>query len=199
MDMMTDSEVEAVIGHEMGTCTLGRVKKGMVQVALGTNAVRVAAAGRRCRRPVTQKSQQRLGGENWGELAVLSASEVEADDYSYDLLRKRAVSVGRTRYQLLKTGKTGSGSISSMFDDHPASAARAQHVRDRMARTGSEITPGSAGWRRERLIRPYKSISCRPEGLSAVPSGKTNLLALLRRTDIGISNASVAAARGGDL
>ena len=43
MDMMTDNEVEAVIGHEMGHVALGHVKKGM-QVALGTNAVRVAAA-----------------------------------------------------------------------------------------------------------------------------------------------------------
>ena len=43
MDMMTDNEVEAVLGHEMGHVALGHVKKGM-QVALGTNAVRVAAA-----------------------------------------------------------------------------------------------------------------------------------------------------------
>ena len=43
MDMMTDNEVEAVIGHEMGHVALGHVKKGM-QVALGTNAVRAAAA-----------------------------------------------------------------------------------------------------------------------------------------------------------
>ena len=35
MDMMTDNEVEAVIGHEMGHVALGHVKKGM-QVALGT-------------------------------------------------------------------------------------------------------------------------------------------------------------------
>ncbi|WP_162959819.1 M48 family metalloprotease, partial [Pseudomonas aeruginosa] len=43
MDMMTDNEVEAVHGHEMGHVALGHVKKGM-QVALGTNAIRVAAA-----------------------------------------------------------------------------------------------------------------------------------------------------------
>lgn len=43
MDIMNDNEVEAVIGHEMGHVALGHVKKGM-QVALGTNAVRAAAA-----------------------------------------------------------------------------------------------------------------------------------------------------------
>ncbi|MBR7315339.1 M48 family metalloprotease, partial [Klebsiella pneumoniae] len=40
-DMMTDNEVEAVIGHEMGHVALGHVKKGM-QVALGTNVIRAA-------------------------------------------------------------------------------------------------------------------------------------------------------------
>ncbi len=39
---MTDN-VEAAIGHEMGHVALGHVKKGM-QVALGTNAARGAAA-----------------------------------------------------------------------------------------------------------------------------------------------------------
>ncbi len=61
MDMMTDNEVEAVLGHESRSgarsrngargirpceeriVALGHVKKGM-QVALGTNAIRVAAA-----------------------------------------------------------------------------------------------------------------------------------------------------------
>ena len=43
MDMMTDNEVEAVIGHEMGHVALGHVKKGM-QVALGTNAIRAVSS-----------------------------------------------------------------------------------------------------------------------------------------------------------
>ena len=43
MDLMNDNEVEAVVGHEMGHVALGHVKKGM-QVAIGTNALRAAAA-----------------------------------------------------------------------------------------------------------------------------------------------------------
>ena len=38
MDMMTDNEVEAVLGHEMGHVALGHVKKGM-QVALDRKSV----------------------------------------------------------------------------------------------------------------------------------------------------------------
>ena len=64
MDMMTDNEVEAVIGHEMGHVALGHVKKGM-QVALGTNAIRAAAAS--AGGIVGSLSQSQLGdvGENW--------------------------------------------------------------------------------------------------------------------------------------
>ncbi len=44
MDMMTDNEVEGVLGHEMGHVALGHVKKGM-QVAFATTAApRTAAA-----------------------------------------------------------------------------------------------------------------------------------------------------------
>ncbi len=67
MDMMTDNEVEAVIGHEMGHVALGHVKKGM-QVALGTNAVRVAAAS--AGGIVGSLSQSQLG--NLGEKLVNS-------------------------------------------------------------------------------------------------------------------------------
>ncbi len=50
MDMMTDNEVEAVIGHEMGHVALGHVKKGM-QVALGNaGASSCGLCGRDCRK-----------------------------------------------------------------------------------------------------------------------------------------------------
>ncbi len=58
MDMMTDNEVEAVIGHEMGHVALGHVKKGM-QVALG-NKCRASSCGL-CGRIVGSLSQSQLG------------------------------------------------------------------------------------------------------------------------------------------
>ncbi len=83
MDMMTDNEVEAVIGHEMGHVALGHVKKGM-QVALGTNAVRVAAAS--AGGIVGSLSQSQLGdlGEKLVNSQFSQRQEAEADDY-YDL------------------------------------------------------------------------------------------------------------------
>ncbi|ESS57520.1 hypothetical protein EDP2_922 [Enterobacter cloacae S611] len=135
MDMMTDNEVEAVVGHEMGHVALGHVKKGM-QVALGTNAVRAAAAS--AGGVVGNLSQSQLGalGEKLVNSQFSQRQESEADDYSYDLLRKRGINPVGLATSFEKLAKMDQGRQSSMFDDHPASAARAQHIRDRMAADG---------------------------------------------------------------
>ncbi|WJD50930.1 MULTISPECIES: M48 family metallopeptidase [unclassified Enterobacter] len=135
MDMMNDNEVEAVIGHEMGHVALGHVKRGM-QVALGTNAVRVAAAS--AGGVVGSLSQSQLGdlGEKLVNSQFSQRQESEADDYSYDLLRKRGISPAGLATSFEKLSKLEAGRQSSMFDDHPASEARAQHIRDRMAADG---------------------------------------------------------------
>lgn len=80
MDLMNDNEVEAVIGHEMGHVALGHVKKGM-QVALGTNAVRAAAAS--AGGIVGSLSQSQLGdlGEKLVNSQFSQRQESEADDY----------------------------------------------------------------------------------------------------------------------
>lgn len=135
MDMMTDNEVEAVIGHEMGHVALGHVKRGM-QVALGTNAVRVAAAS--AGGIVGSLSQSQLGdlGEKLVNSQFSQRQEAEADDYSYDLLRKRGINPIGLATSFEKLAKLEAGRQSSMFDDHPTSEARAQHVRDRMQADG---------------------------------------------------------------
>ena len=135
MDLMNDNEVEAVIGHEMGHVALDHVKKGM-QVALGTNAVRAAAAS--AGGIVGSLSQSQLGdlGEKLVNSQFSQRQESEADDYSYDLLRKRGINPAGLATSFEKLAKLEAGRQSSMFDDHPASEARAQHIRDRMAADG---------------------------------------------------------------
>lgn len=135
MDMMTDNEVEAVIGHEMGHVALGHVKKGM-QVAMGTNALRVAAAS--AGGILGSLSQSELGavGEQLVNAQFSQRQESEADDYSYDFLRKRGIDPSGLVTSFEKLAKAEQGRQSSMFDDHPASEARAQHIRDRMTSDG---------------------------------------------------------------
>ena len=117
MDMMTDNEVEAVIGHEMGHVALGHVKKGM-QVALGTNAVRVAAAS--AGGIVGSLSQSQLGdlGEKLVNSEFSQRQEAEADDYSYDLLApERGISPAGLATSFGKLAKLEEGRQSSTFDE----------------------------------------------------------------------------------
>lgn len=131
MDRMTDNEVEAVIGHEIGHVALGHVKK-RIEMALSANAVRAVTAS--AGGIVGHLSQSQLGG--LGEKLVNSLFsqryEYEADDYSYDLLRKRGINPVGLVSSFEKLLTLESAHESSMFDDHPTSAKRAQHIRDRM-------------------------------------------------------------------
>lgn len=135
MDMMTDNEVEGVLGHEMGHVALGHTRKAM-QVAYATTAARTAAAS--VGGVIGQLSQSQLGdlSEKLVNAQFSQTQESQADDYSYDLLKKRGVNPLGLATSFEKLAKMQGGQSSSMFDSHPDSAARAQHIRDRIAADG---------------------------------------------------------------
>ncbi|KEY59259.1 M48 family metallopeptidase [Serratia sp. DD3] len=132
MDMMTDNEVEGVLGHEMGHVALGHTRKKL-QVAYGTVALRTAASS--AGGVVGSLSQSQLAdlGEKLVNAQFSQKQESEADDYSFDLLKKRGIDPNGLVTSFEKLAKMEGGRKSSMFDDHPASEARAQHIRDRIA------------------------------------------------------------------
>lgn len=59
--------------------------------------------------------------------------ESEADDFSFDLLKKRGISTRGLVGSFEKLASTDGGHTQSMFDSHPPSTERAQHIRDRIA------------------------------------------------------------------
>ncbi|MGV3346893.1 M48 family metallopeptidase [Enterobacteriaceae bacterium LUAb1] len=132
MDIMTDNEIEAIIGHEMGHVALGHSRKAM-QVAMGSNTIRNAlgSAG-----GVTATlSQSQLGelGEKLVNAQFSQAQESQADDYSFALLRKHNIDPVSLVTSFEKLAELDSQQQSSMFDSHPPSEARAQHIRDMIA------------------------------------------------------------------
>lgn len=135
MDMMTDNEVEGVLGHEMGHVALGHTRKAM-QVAYATTAARTAAAS--VGGVIGQLSQSQLGdlSEKLVNAQFSQTQESQADDYSYDLMKKRNIDPIGLATSFEKLAKMQEGQQSSMFDSHPDSAARAQHIRDRIAADG---------------------------------------------------------------
>lgn len=64
--------------------------------------------------------------------------ETGADDYSYDLLRQRGISPANLATGFKKLVKLEEGRQDSMSNGHPASAERAQHIRDRMSVDGTK-------------------------------------------------------------
>ncbi len=119
----------------MGHVALGHVKKGM-QVALGTNAVRVAAAS--AGGIVGSLSQSQLGdlGEKLVNSQFSQRQEAEADDYSYDLLRQRGISPAglATKLKNWRNWKKAAKAQCLTTIRHPAE--RAQHIRDRISADG---------------------------------------------------------------
>lgn len=131
MDMMNDNEVEGVLGHEMGHVALGHSRKAM-QVAYAAVAARTAAASAGGVVEQLSASQVAALGEKLVNSQFSQHQESQADDFSYDLLKKRGIKTEGLATSFEKLAKLG-GSESSMFDSHPPSAERAQHIRDRIA------------------------------------------------------------------
>lgn len=133
MDLMNDNEVEGVLGHEIGHVALGHVKKA-TQTAYTTAAARTAAsaAGNSA---VAALSQSQLGeiGEALVNAQFSQSQESAADDYSFDLLKKRGIALEGLASAFDKLAKLSGGKESSMFDSHPGSQQRADHIRQRIA------------------------------------------------------------------
>lgn len=132
MDLMNDNEVEGVLGHEMGHVALGHSKKAM-QTAYATSIARDAAASSG-NGAVAALSSSQLGalGEALVNAQFSQSQESDADDFSFDLMKKRGLRLEGLASAFDKLAKLGGGD-SSMFDSHPGSADRAAHIRQRIA------------------------------------------------------------------
>lgn len=132
MDMMTDDEIEGVLGHEMGHVALGHSLKAM-KVAYSTIAARTAVAS--TSGVAAELSQTQLA--DLGEALINSQfsqhQESEADDFSYDFLKKHKLNTLGLATSFEKLAELDGGRKGSMFDSHPPSTERAQHIRDRIA------------------------------------------------------------------
>lgn len=86
MDLMTDNEIEGVLGH----VSLGHSRKAM-QTAYATLAARDAISA--TSGVAAQLSQSQLGDLAEGVInsAFSRSQESDADDFSYDLLKKRGI------------------------------------------------------------------------------------------------------------
>jgi putative metalloprotease len=132
MDLMTDDEVRAVVGHEIGHVALGHTRHAM-QVAYSTSAARglLGSLGSPTLTALTSSQLADLG-EQFINAQFSQRQESAADDYSFDLLTRN----GANRQALASAFRklaTLDGGQSSMLSSHPGSLERARHIDARLA------------------------------------------------------------------
>ncbi|MDB5239583.1 MAG: peptidase [Spirosoma sp.] len=139
MDIMTDNELLAVMGHENGH-VVNKDSHDAMKSQLKRSAVRDAVASRSGR--LGQLARSQAGGIADYLLGAKFSrdQETQADDYSYDFLKRNGYNVMAlaTSFEKLAklSGGGGGGRLTQIASDHPDSQARAQRVRDRARRDG---------------------------------------------------------------
>ncbi len=144
MDRLTDDELMAIVGHEMGhirnSDTLGAMRKAYM-----TSAARHAlgAAG---------GALGSLSASQWGALAEKLASarfsqqqEFAADDFGFGFLQRNgydpcAMATALEKIDdLSRRGGDASREVEQLFSTHPDSALRAARMRARAEKAGRQI------------------------------------------------------------
>lgn len=134
MDVMTDDEVFAVIGHEIGHVVNTDVKDAMKK-AYTRSAVKNAAGS-------VSESIAKLGDSEFGAIAEALAGaqysqkqENEADDYAFKFCLQNEVdpyamhnSLSRL-VELFESDGANSSRVQQMFSTHPDSAKRAARMK----------------------------------------------------------------------
>jgi len=134
MDIMTDDEVRAVVGHEIGHVSLGHSKKSM-QTAYTLQAARSAVGA--VSATAASFSESELGdlGQKFIEAQFSQSQETDADDQSYNMLQKAKLPRTALVTVFQKLAKL-EGPGHSMFSSHPSSPDRAQHIQSRIDKDG---------------------------------------------------------------
>ena len=140
LDLMTDSEVLGVIGHEIGHVALKHTRKEM-QNAMLTNAALAGLASTSNTMAVLTQSQLGAIGEAALNAQYSKKQETQADDYAYDFLRGAQMSPSClvsafTKLQKLDASSATQNVVAKLFSSHPDTASRISRVRNRMAAEG---------------------------------------------------------------
>lgn len=138
MDIMTDNELLAIMGHEIGH-VVNKDSRDAMKSQLNRSAVRTAVASQAGR--LGQLARSQVGGVADYLLGAKFSrnQETEADDYSYNFLKRNGYNVmalATSFEKLAKLSGGGGGRITQIVSTHPNSQARAQRIRDRARRDG---------------------------------------------------------------
>ncbi len=134
MDKMTDQELLAIIGHEIGHVKHGHSLSSL-RVAYLASAGRKAAASSSGAAGALADSDLGAIGEKLLNSQFSQSQETDSDDYGLAFMKKhgynpRAMESAFRKLAALGTTRTG---LDEMMSSHPDSAKRADRVRDNIA------------------------------------------------------------------
>lgn len=134
MDIMSDTELLAIMGHEMGHVVHHDSRDAMKR-ALQRSAIRNIASSESGMLGKLSRSQLGDVADYLVGASFSRQQETEADDYSYDFLKRHGYNVMALATSFEKLAQK-SGGGPAFLSTHPDSEARAQRVRDRARRDG---------------------------------------------------------------
>ena len=139
MDIMDDEELLAIMGHEIGH-VINHDSRDAMKSALNRSALRngiastSGGAGQIARSEVGGFANSMVGA------SFSRSQESDADDYSYEFLKKNNYSVMALATSFEKLEKLSEGAkqngVDKLMSSHPDSGKRAKRVRDRAKKDG---------------------------------------------------------------
>ncbi len=147
MDVMTDDELLAVIGHEIGHVKNQDTKDAIKSAYLKAAALDAASSA--------SSTVANLNDSQVGKMAnaFLDAShskkqESQADTYSYDFMKANKYNVvgaytAFKKLALLSEGGSAQSGLQKMFNSHPDSNKRAEAIKKRAEKDGLWKDPGT--------------------------------------------------------
>ncbi|WP_172284450.1 M48 family metallopeptidase [Chryseobacterium sp. LAM-KRS1] len=146
MDIMTDDELLAVIGHEIGHVKNQDTKDAIKSAYLKAAALDAASSASSA---VATLNDSQIGkmANAFMDASHSKKQESEADVYSYDFMKTNKYNVvaeytAFKKLALLSEGSTQSG-FQKMFNSHPDSEKRAQNIKKRAEKDGLWKDPGT--------------------------------------------------------
>lgn len=146
MDIMSDNELLAIIGHEIGHVKNEDSKDAVKSAYLRAAAMDAASASSNT---VATLSNSQLGtfANDLLNAKHSKKQESQADDYSYDFMKKHGYDVvgAYTAFEKLALlgGSAKSGAFQKMMSSHPDSEKRAQSIKKRAEKDGLWKDPGT--------------------------------------------------------
>lgn len=137
MDIMSDNELLAIMGHEIGH-VINHDTHDAMKSALKRSSVRNLAASQSG--TIGRLSRSELGGlaDYFLGASFSRKQETEADDYSYSFLKRNGYNVLAlaTSFEKLAKQSSSGGKVTEILSTHPDSKSRAERVRARARKDG---------------------------------------------------------------